>query len=638
MNAPPASRFGFEWPRLAFGFRTALAACLALLLAWLAGLEHPQWSGMTVWAASQPLRGHLLEKSAARLAGTIIGVLFGLALMRVSHGDAMVLVIGISLWIGLCAFAGNLVRGYASYAAMLSGYSAAMVALLDAAHPEHVLALGADRVLTVAVGILAALLVGWLFAAPGDDISVVEKARLLSEQLAADIVARLRGAPVSENEQRSILSDISALEGTLDLHGAGSRRRLRLVRKIRALLAAQVSAVLWLRSEDSRAIDAAMADSLARTDMSETGVSVPALQRLGEAAAAANPHEPLASVLNDLAAATSNLADLDGRPAAELLLHRDWMLARRAMLRTLVAMLATGLVWLATGWEMGGFMMLGTAIMLSVFSTFEKPAAILPHVLAGQVLGTGLALICRWLIWPYVGGSLGAVLAMVPFILLGAPLSAHRLTQRMAFDVNMVLLLMLQPTWPQTMSFGHSLMASLAVVAGPVVALIAFSLIYPVDSRRRYEAVRYSMIDDLEYLAASALRSDRRKRWRALLHHRVLLATYWGERASYPTARLADDALALLYVGQAIEQLGEFAASTTSPSARRRCTATLERLHRIGTDPLRAARALLDAVGRLPAEMSGCTPVLTRAAAQLAERPAAFRKMAADAGASSPRR
>ncbi|MDU6490134.1 MAG: hypothetical protein E6531_10790, partial [Bradyrhizobium sp.] len=101
---------------------------------------------------------------------------------------------------------------------------------------------------------------------------------------------------------------------------------------------------------------------------------------------------------------------------------------------------------------------------------------------------------------------------------------------------------------------------------------------------------------------------------------------------------LADDALALLYVGQAIEQLGEFAASTTSPSARRRCTATLERLHRIGTDPLRAARALLDAVGRLPAEMSGCTPVLTRAAAQLAERPAAFRKMAADAGASSPRR
>ncbi|MGY3454525.1 FUSC family protein [Bradyrhizobium sp. USDA 4353] len=631
MNAPTASRLGFDGAKLAFGFRTAIAACLALMLAWLAGLEHPQWAGMTVWAASQPLRGHLLEKSAARLAGTIIGVLFGLALMRVARGDPMILVIGISLWIGLCAFAGNLVRGYASYAAILSGYSAAMVALLDAAHPEHVLALGTDRVLTVAVGILAALLVGLLFAAPGDDVSVLEKVRHLNTRLIADIVARLSAAPVLENEQRSILSDISALEGLLDLHGAGSRYRRRLVRKVRAVLAAQVSAVLWLRSDDSRASDAVLVDRVADTNLSDAGQSSLALQRLYEAATVTHPQGPLTSILNDLAAATSSLDDLDREPGTGPFLHRDWMLARRAMLRALVAMLATGLVWLVTGWEMGGFMMLGTAIMLSVFSTFEKPAAILPHVLAGQVLGVGLALICRWLVWPYVGGSLGAVLAMMPFILLGAPLSAHRLTQRLAFDVNMVLLLMLQPSWPQTMTFEHSLMASLAVVAGPVVGLIAFSLIYPVDSRRRYEAVRYAMIDDLEHLAATALQSDRRKQWRALLHHRVLLAVYWGERASYPTPRLAEDALALLSVGQAIEQLGELAARAPSPGVKRRCAATLERLHRIGTDPLRAARALLAMVRRLPAERAGGTTVLAQAAAKLAERPAAFRKTAADA-------
>ncbi|CCD87506.1 conserved membrane protein of unknown function [Bradyrhizobium sp. ORS 285] len=485
--------------------------------------------------------------------------------------------------------------------------------------------------LTVGVGILAALIVGLLFAAPGDDVSVLEKVRHLNARLIADIVARLTGAPVSENEQRSILSDISALEGQLDLHGAGSRYRRRLVRKVRAVLAAQVSAVLWLRSDDSRASDATLVDQVADTKLSDCGSSALALQRLYEAAAATHPQGSLTSVLNDLAAATSSLDDLDRDPAAEPLLHRDWMLARRAMLRALVAMLATGLVWLVTGWDMGGFMMLGTAIMLSVFSTFEKPAAILPHVLAGQVLGVGLALICRWLVWPYVGGSLGAVLAMVPFILLGAPLSSHRLTQRLAFDVNMVLLLMLQPSWPQTMTFEHSLMASLAVVAGPVVGLIAFSLIYPVDSRRRYEAVRYAMIDDLEHLAATALQSDRRKQWRALLHHRVLLAVYWGERAAYPTPRLAEDALALLYVGQAVEQLGEFVACAPSPGVKRRCAATLERLHRIGTDPVRAARALLAMARRLPAEMASGTTVLAQAAAKLAERPAAFRKTAVDA-------
>ena len=91
MTAQVSSRLGFEAAKLSFGLRTAIAACLALAIAWQLGLEHPQWSAMTVWAASQPLRGHLLEKSAARLGGTIIGALFGMALMIVSHGQPAVL-------------------------------------------------------------------------------------------------------------------------------------------------------------------------------------------------------------------------------------------------------------------------------------------------------------------------------------------------------------------------------------------------------------------------------------------------------------------------------------------------------------------------------------------------------------------
>ena len=198
------ARVGMDVARLSFGFRTALVAWLALCLAWLVGLEHPQWSAMTVWAVSQPLRGHLIEKSAARLVGTVVGALFGLGLVIVSRGEPLILVLGISLWIGLCALLGNLVRGYASYAAMLSGYSAAMVALLDTAHPEHVLALGLDRIVTVALGVVAALITGLLFAAPGDDSTVIEKVQLLTGRVLADIDARLKGQQVSEDEQRSI--------------------------------------------------------------------------------------------------------------------------------------------------------------------------------------------------------------------------------------------------------------------------------------------------------------------------------------------------------------------------------------------------------------------------------------------------
>jgi uncharacterized membrane protein YccC len=52
--------------------RTAIAACLALVLARLIGLEYPQWSAMTIWASSQPLRGQLLERSFFRMAGTVV--------------------------------------------------------------------------------------------------------------------------------------------------------------------------------------------------------------------------------------------------------------------------------------------------------------------------------------------------------------------------------------------------------------------------------------------------------------------------------------------------------------------------------------------------------------------------------------
>ena len=217
---------------------------------------------------------------------------------------------------------------------------------------------------------------------------------------------------------------------------------------------------------------------------------------------------------------------------------------------------------------------------------------------------------------------------MLPFILIGAPISACRPMQRMAFDINMVVLLMLQPAWPLSMSFDHSVMASLAVVAGPFVALVAFNLIYPVDSRRRYEAVKFSMIDDLERLATGSLRLRPRREWRALLNHRVLLAVYWGERCLYPAAGLAEDALAMLCVGDAIERLGGLALISSAPQVQRRIQATLQRLRHVGTDPIRAARALY-ATSRMIGSRPGGADILSEAAARLKARPAAFRKMQA---------
>ncbi|MEF9605739.1 FUSC family protein, partial [Paracoccus sp. PXZ] len=99
MSAAWLLRRGFDGGRLRFATRTALACCLAVLIAWAMGLEHPQWSGMSVWAATQPLRGQLLEKAFFRFAGTLVGTVAGVLLVLGAPLHPGVLVLGLALWV-----------------------------------------------------------------------------------------------------------------------------------------------------------------------------------------------------------------------------------------------------------------------------------------------------------------------------------------------------------------------------------------------------------------------------------------------------------------------------------------------------------------------------------------------------------
>ena len=157
---PLFERAGFDRKRLTFAFKTATVAFIALVVAQALGLEHPQWSAMTVWATAQPMREHLLEKGVWRFLGTVSGIIVGVALIFAGQWQPWALVLGLALWVGLCSGIGLLQRGMVAYGTILAGYSAAMVALLSTAHPEHVLLLGLDRFSTIAVGVVLAMGLG----------------------------------------------------------------------------------------------------------------------------------------------------------------------------------------------------------------------------------------------------------------------------------------------------------------------------------------------------------------------------------------------------------------------------------------------------------------------------------------------
>ncbi|SJZ45010.1 Uncharacterized membrane protein YccC [Enhydrobacter aerosaccus] len=596
------SRLGFDPPRLTFGLRTAVAACGALLLSWLLGLDHPQWSAMTVWAASQATPGPLIEKAFFRAAGTIVGSFVGVIIVVASGGQIPFLVLALALWVGLCAGVGNLLRGFTAYGTLLAGYSASMVALLDANQPNHIVMLGIDRTLTILVGVLVALLIGLAFGARETD-ELVGRSRRLTARVLRDLAAALSDRPRSpESERRGILTEMAAIDEGLDPHGAGSLRSRRSARTIRSILIAQVAALLWLERHDEAVCNPAVAHALLQAaDALEQRASATAIMTsLDTAETLAQGHESLHRAIAGLAAAIhERLSFRDGTvdpPVTRhpVVLHRDWIGARHTLLRTSGTLLVVGSGWVLSGWAGGAYVMLGSTVMLSLFSTFDTPAAIMRHVLIGQIFGAAAALACRWLVWPAADNGLQLVLMMMPFVLFGALPFGHRRTVASGMDFNMVLLLLLQPAFPLVGTFGHFLEMSLAVIAAPIIALAAFQLVFPTNPRRRMERLLILMIRDLQDMAADANAIGHQRIWRARLYHRLLMLVRWMEKAGIRDIPAAAGSMTIMRVADSVRHLHELAADSATPHRlRRRITIVLARLRQVGRDPARAHRALV---------------------------------------------
>lgn len=604
---------GFDLPRLNFALRTAIAACLALIIAWLIGLEHPQWSAMTVWAAAQPTRGQLLEKSFFRIFGTLVGVVAGVMLVAASGGDPRPLVIGLSLWIGICVAAGNLLRGYVSYGAMLSGYSASMVALLDTAHPDHVLALGADRAATILVGVLTALVIGWVLTPSAAEQEMTGRMRRLTARLLRDLAASLRegSATALDDEQRSLLAEMAAIDEMLDPHGAGSRRSRQAVRAMRTVLSVQISLLLAGRRGghgQSEAV-AGLLDEAAAGFESGNGSDGP-LALIDRAADFAGLQGDLGEALQSLSQAIRAyriaLGQDVGKTSAAMqgshpvVLHRDWVGARQAAIRAMLCMLAVGLFWVVTGWTAAPFLLLGLSIMTTIFSTFDNPAQTMRFVLLGQVFGAAGAFACRFLAWPLAANELQVVLLTMPFILAGALFFSHRRTLPSAFDYAMVSLLLLHPEFPLPGDLPTMLSSIVAVVAAPLVAILAYRVIFPLNAGARLETLISMMVHELQDMARAEDASQHRLTWRARLYHRLFRLIRFAERSGGTHREVTDGALAVLSIGYSILSLQDLVRDgSLSDSEDRATRAALQRLKKISSEPQKAAVALDRVASRL---------------------------------------
>jgi len=211
-------------PPLLFALRLWASVCLALFVAFSLDLDNPFWAGTSAAIVCQQQLGAALRKGWFRMIGTVVGAVMIVVLTAWFPQDRIAFLGLLALWCGVCAFTATLLRNFASYAASLAGYTAAIIAAdtlgATGGASSDVFMLAIWRASEICIGIACA---GVVLA--GTDLGGAQ--RRLAKSL-ADLTAEIAGrflrmlemagpnVPDTQTERREFVRRVIALDPVMD--------------------------------------------------------------------------------------------------------------------------------------------------------------------------------------------------------------------------------------------------------------------------------------------------------------------------------------------------------------------------------------------------------------------------------------
>jgi Fusaric acid resistance protein family len=221
-------------PALLFGLRLWVSVCLALYVAFRLELDNASWAGTSAALVCQPLLGASLRKAWFRMIGTLVGAVAIVVLTACFPQDRAGFLIGLALWGAACALVATLLGNFASYAAALAGYTAAIIAsdelgTIGGANGEA-FTLAITRVSEIWIGIVCAGIV----LAGTDFGGAPRRLAALLGVLSAQITSRfgsaltLAGSALSDMQpvRRELVRQVIELDSLID-QAIGESSRLR---------------------------------------------------------------------------------------------------------------------------------------------------------------------------------------------------------------------------------------------------------------------------------------------------------------------------------------------------------------------------------------------------------------------------
>ncbi len=586
------------WPTLppgalGFALRNTAASLLALYIAFRMNLDDPKWAASTVWIVAQGTRGMGLSKSQYRILGTAIGAAVALALTGAFAQTPELFLTALAAWIGLCAGVATFLRNFRAYAAVLAGYTAAIVAMDAASAPLHAFDIATARFLYVMVGILCAAAFETVFA-PGSPLRDVRTrlARYLGRAVGVGAAA-LRREPNAAAVHRLFAEALDldtaaeyAAAGAPPVRNAIGHLRAAAVGALSAHAAAQAIEAHAARSGDApdplvaeaaRVLDGVAASGEAGPEMAvlrarvDDALHVEAAEPTGSDDSRLLTLDRLSTLLAGFDDAFANKArvDLPVPPPSRVryAFHRDAVLACHNGIRAFIAVLAASAIWIVTAWPSGAGFVAITAVVGALFSTRPNSARAAIGFLKGTACAAVAGIVCNFILLPAVSGF-ETLAYIIGVFMIGTGLAMrHPRTAALGSAFAIFFWNFTSPDNTARIGDAAFLNSALSTLLGIAFGVLVFALVFPGDpgtSRRRlHRAVRR----DLAAIARNP-RGWSPSAWLSRTADR--LGRELGFAGSLPQTlieRDMRDLLAIWGIGDSLLSLAELAAR--EPAARR---------------------------------------------------------------------
>jgi uncharacterized membrane protein YccC len=486
-----------------FAIRVWLAMVLALFVSFWLQLEAPASAAVTVGILAEPTRGQALDKAGFRLLGTIVGVAAAITITGLFSQARDLILAAFAVWIGICVFAANLLDGYRAYAAVLSGYTVALIATQQIDNPQHVFESGMARGAAIAIGILSMAVVNTLMYTPDGHPRLMMQLAAIRRRVRECASAAFRGEPDNSTTFLTLLREIVVLRpeiASVARESSSGSVRSAAARSVAVGLVAELQEARILNSGpvdvDKTACDQARAALVRADDSCLPAQRLPELVarqkrvRDVEAEASAWAARQLLrrdeEVRQDLLALRSARSPLRAWRAP---LYRSYRTAAESGVRAGLWLAIASVFYVWAGWPAASASLSFVALIIGMGATLPSPRGFTAITLVGTPIAAVLTGILEFIILNGADAFPLLAIAMAPFTVGAAVLmKSKNLLWSSLGRVNLLFIpIVLAPSNPQTYNPQSFLFTSLFLVAAAALLLAAQTLIPPVsdDERRK---------------------------------------------------------------------------------------------------------------------------------------------------------